>query len=226
MRYAAFAAASLLAASTALPARAQFESSALAKVQVNVTNPGGKSLAMGGAFVALADDATAALANPAGLTQLTAWQLGSSGKLFSFRPELRRALYSLGGDGTYQKFLEEADRPTGRLEDLEFASVVGPLGERTSVAVYRALNLRYRLDADRLAGGNYRAFSLSVPPNSAVTLDEQGGRDIRSEVWGVSLAGNLGALSVGAGVTFNRLRYELTGGAAGGGHLFVTNAES
>lgn len=207
-------------------AAAQLESPLLSKVRLNLVNPGGKSLAMGGAFVALADDATAALANPAGLTQLTAWQVGSSGKLFSFDPELRRAFYSLGADGTYQKFLEEADRPRGRQSDLEFASIVGPVGQRTSVAVYRAINLRYRLDADKLAGGNYRAFSLTVPPNSAVTLDEQGGLDIRSEVWGVSLAENLGALSVGAGVTFSRLRYELTGGAAGGGHLFITNADS
>jgi long-subunit fatty acid transport protein len=210
----------------ATPALGQLESPLLSKIRLNLVNPGGKSLAMGGAFVALADDATAALANPAGLTQLTAWQVGGSGKVFFFEPELRRALYSLGGDGTYQKFLEEADRPKGRQDDLEFASVVGPLGDRMSVAVYRAVNLRYRLDANELSGGNYRAFALAVPPNSAVTLDEQGGLDLRSEVWGVSLATNLGALSVGGGLTFNRLRYELTGSAAGGGHLFITNADS
>jgi hypothetical protein len=208
------------------PALGQFESPLLSKIQLNLVNPGGKSLAMGGAFVALADDATAALANPAGLTQLTAWQVGGSGKLFTFEPELRRALYAYRPDGTYQKFLEEADRPSGQQADLEFASVVGPLGEHASVAVYQAVNLRYRLDADDLAGGNYRAFAIAVPPNSAVTLDEQGGYDIRSEVWGVSVAASLGALSVGGGVTFNRLRYDMTGSATGGDHLFITNAES
>lgn len=213
----------LLAAS---PAFAQLESPLLSKLRLNLVNPGGKSLAMGGAFVALADDATAALANPAGLTQLTAWQVGGSGKLFVFEPELRRALYAVDANGEYQKFLEEADRPSGSRTELEFASVVGPLSEKLSVAAYRAVNLRYRLDADELAGGNYRAFALAVPPNSAVTLDEQGGLDVQSEVWGVSLAANLGALSVGGGVTFNRLRFDLTGGAAGGGHLFITNADS
>ena len=210
----------------ASPAAAQLESPLLSKVRLNLVNPGGKSLAMGGAFVALADDATAALANPAGLTQLTAWQVGASGKGFVFQPELRRALYAIRDGGVYDKFLEEADRPDGRVEDLEFASIVGPLGDRMSFAAYRAVNLRYRLDADDLAGGNYRAFALAVPPSSAVTLDEQGGLDLRSELWGVSVAANLGALSVGGGVTFNRLRYQLTGGAAGGGHLFVTNADS
>lgn len=208
------------------PALGQLESPLLSKIQLNLVNPGGKSLAMGGAFVALADDATAALANPAGLTQLTAWQVGGSGKLFYFGPELQRALYDLQPDGTYQEFLQEEDRPQGRQEELEFVSVVGPLGERLSVAAYRAVNLRYRLDADDLTGGNYRAFAFTAPPNNAVTLDEQGGLDIRNEVWGLSLATNLGALSVGGGVTFNRLRFDLAGNSAGGGHLFITNADS
>jgi len=39
-------------------------------LQFDFINPGAKSLALGGAFAGLADDATAAFANPAGLTQL------------------------------------------------------------------------------------------------------------------------------------------------------------
>mgnify|MGYP003598136238 CR=1 FL=1 len=95
MRPAALLAASaLVAASAAAPARAQFESSALAKVQVNVVNPGGKSLAMGGAFVALADDATAAFANPAGLVQLGSWQAGASVKSFRFSPNFDMRVFA------------------------------------------------------------------------------------------------------------------------------------
>ena len=218
--------AALLLLALAAPAAAQVESPLLSKLRLNLVNPGGKSLAMGGAFVALADDATAAIANPAGLTQLTAWQVGASGKAFVFEPLLRRALYDFRADGGYVKNLEEGDRPSGSVADLEFASVVGPLSDRISVAAYRAVNLRYRLDAGDLDGGNYRAFSIAVPPTSSVTLDEEGGWDVRSEVWGVSVAANLGALSVGGGVTFNRLRYEMTGASGGGGHLYVTNADS
>jgi long-chain fatty acid transport protein len=40
-------------------------------VQFNFSTPGARSLAMGGAFLALADDATAAYTNPAGLSNLT-----------------------------------------------------------------------------------------------------------------------------------------------------------
>ena len=44
-------------------------------LQFNFINPGGRSLAMGGAFVSLANDATAAQANPAGLTTMLSAQL-------------------------------------------------------------------------------------------------------------------------------------------------------
>jgi long-chain fatty acid transport protein len=39
--------------------------------QLNLSTPGARSLGMGGAFLALADDATASYTNPAGLTSLT-----------------------------------------------------------------------------------------------------------------------------------------------------------
>ena len=39
-------------------------------LQFNFSNPGARSLGMGGAFLGLADDASAAEANPAGLTIL------------------------------------------------------------------------------------------------------------------------------------------------------------
>lgn len=44
-------------------------------LRFNFINPGARSLAMGGAFISLADDATAAQANPAGLTTLLSPQL-------------------------------------------------------------------------------------------------------------------------------------------------------
>src|SRR5947199_8320409 len=42
----------------------------LSGLQFNFGNPGARSLGMGGAFIGLADDASAAEANPAGLTIL------------------------------------------------------------------------------------------------------------------------------------------------------------
>jgi hypothetical protein len=45
--------------------------------------PGARALGMGGAFVGLADDTTAAASNPAGLAQLTRMQLAIEGRYIS-----------------------------------------------------------------------------------------------------------------------------------------------
>jgi hypothetical protein len=54
------------------PASAFAQSSLQIPLQFDFLNPGAKSLAVGGAFAGLADDATATFANPAGLVQLGA----------------------------------------------------------------------------------------------------------------------------------------------------------
>ncbi|HKS24612.1 MAG TPA: outer membrane protein transport protein [Thermoanaerobaculia bacterium] len=61
----------LLALTVALPVFAQnTDIESLSGLQFNFGNPGARSLGMGGAFLGLADDASAAEANPAGLTIL------------------------------------------------------------------------------------------------------------------------------------------------------------
>ncbi len=54
------------------PADAAAQNSLQIPLQFDFLNPGAKSLAVGGAFAGLADDATATFANPAGLVQLGA----------------------------------------------------------------------------------------------------------------------------------------------------------
>src|SRR5262249_4349067 len=53
----------------AAPAAAFAQESLQIPLQFDFLNPGAKSLALAGSFVALADDATATFANPAGLVQ-------------------------------------------------------------------------------------------------------------------------------------------------------------
>lgn len=55
---------------TCAPALALTDEEIFRDFRFNLINPGARSLALGGAFVSLADDATAAQANPAGLTIL------------------------------------------------------------------------------------------------------------------------------------------------------------
>jgi long-chain fatty acid transport protein len=52
--------------------------------QFDFSLPGARSLAMGGAFVALADDATSAYSNPAGLTQLGRPEISFEGRGWDF----------------------------------------------------------------------------------------------------------------------------------------------
>ena len=58
------------AAMSATVVSAQVVPQPIATIQFSFSNPGARSLGLGGAFVALADDATAAWANPAGLVQI------------------------------------------------------------------------------------------------------------------------------------------------------------
>jgi long-chain fatty acid transport protein len=55
-----------------------------AGVEFNFSNPGARSLGMGGAFIALADDATAAFANPAGLTTLSRPEVSVEGRSWAY----------------------------------------------------------------------------------------------------------------------------------------------
>jgi long-subunit fatty acid transport protein len=89
------------------------------RFQLTFTNPGARSMGFGGAFVALADDATAAFANPAGLVQLLRPEI--SGEL-----RLRYAKLTTGDD---PYFLH--DDFTG----LGFVSFVYPFS-RWSIAAY------------------------------------------------------------------------------------------
>ena len=52
------------------PALALTDEEVFRDFRFNMINPGARSLALGGAFISLADDATAAQANPAGLSYL------------------------------------------------------------------------------------------------------------------------------------------------------------
>ena len=53
-------------------------------LQLSFSDPGARSMGFGGAFVALADDATAAFANPAGLVQLVKPEVAIEGRRWSY----------------------------------------------------------------------------------------------------------------------------------------------
>ena len=208
-------------------ARGQFEAPLVSRLQLNFANPGGKSLAMGGAFVSLADDATAAFANPAGVPQLGAFEVGLSGKSFQFEPKLLTANFYV--DSTkpgYAKRPYDEYNPSDSVTDAEFVSVAGPLTKDISFAVYRAVNLRYRIDsanASAAGTGDYRMFFINVDSADGLSIDEQGALDLKNEAYGLSLGARFGALSLGAGVTLNKFSFDMEGTAGEAKHLYVVN---
>ena len=105
--------------------------------EFSFSNPGARSMGFGGAFVALADDATAAFANPAGLIQLTRPEISAEGRSWSYTTPFTR-----GG--------RAAGQPTGIGLDTAAGPLVGESegdwsGLSFASLVYRenALRLRY-----------------------------------------------------------------------------------
>jgi long-subunit fatty acid transport protein len=92
----------------------------------NFNNPGARSNAMGGAFVGVADDATAAFTNPAGLTVLNRPEVSVEFK----HTELETNTYVGGGALTVTKDIDQSSTFAS------FVSGVLPLG-KTTLAVYR-----------------------------------------------------------------------------------------
>jgi hypothetical protein len=209
-------------------ARAQTDSALLSKVSFNLTNPGGKSLAMGGAFTAIADDATAALANPAGLGLISSVEFALSGKSSNDTLGLATARSTATGASTapYPGIDASNVDQDARSSSFDFAGVVMPLGGRFVAALTYAENLRFEGDAgpdgyeylelrDNRSGGATRRDYL-------YTFREFGGVRLTNRLLGFSLAYRLSErIRIGGGITLNRPSFDLEGDA-GGPHRIVS----
>jgi long-chain fatty acid transport protein len=129
-------------------ASAQTNSEVNSGVQFEFPLPGARSLALGGAFVAVADDATAALANPAGLTLLTRPEISGEGRGWQFlnkEPARGHAYGSASGVGVDTIDGVVNDTFKSSTGGLSFFSVVIPRG-RWAVGFYRHQQAQYRAD--------------------------------------------------------------------------------
>ena len=119
-----------LCALAALPAAAQnTDIEALSGLQFNFGNPGARSLGMGGAFIGLADDASAAEANPAGLTILRKPEISVEGRNYE-----EAQLFTTSGtfpNVVRTPFTHYSDRVV-----VSFASAVYPIKNKFTLGVY------------------------------------------------------------------------------------------
>ena len=114
----------------AVPAAAQnVDIEALSGLQFNFGNPGARSLGMGGAFLGLADDASAAEANPAGLTILRKPEVSIEARNY-----LEQQLFTTSG--TFPEVERTAFTHHSRAVNLTFGSFVYPIKNKFTVGGY------------------------------------------------------------------------------------------
>ena len=138
MKIAITIAAALLTASTA---RAQSNLELNSSLQFNFGSPGARSLGMGGAYIGLADDATTAYTNPAGLVNVVTPEVSAELRALrhtSIFPARGHALGPPTGLGVDTVEGVEEGRAHDSVAGLSFASFVYPArSNRWSFALYR-----------------------------------------------------------------------------------------
>ncbi|HEY3350992.1 MAG TPA: hypothetical protein VGM13_14535 [Thermoanaerobaculia bacterium] len=217
-----------LLAAWAPTAAAQLDSALLSKLRFNLTNPGGKSLAMGGAFSAIADDATAALANPAGLGLISSIEIAVSGKRVNETLALSTARSVASGSlaTSYPPVTTSSVGLDASTTGVEFAGVVVPISRRLVAALTYAENLRFEGDA---GPGGYQYLELRDNRSGGTTrrdflfeYREFGSAKLSNRLLAGSLAFRVTeSLRVGGGVTLNRATFDLDGDS-GGPHRIVS----
>lgn len=170
-----------------------------AGLQLNLANPGARSLALGGAFLGLADDATAAFSNPAGLTNLSKPELSAEGRHWNYRTS-----YLNGGGPPPAPF--NYSRSNDDANGLSFASFVFP-GKNWAVALYRHEQAHF------VANINTQGTKLGLfgtPPVQFYARPIDGRSDVRITNFGGSIAVRLGeALSLGASVVASQYNQKI-----------------
>jgi long-chain fatty acid transport protein len=166
-----------------------------ASIPFNLANPGARSMGMAGAFLGLADDATAAYTNPAGLTQLPTPQVSV---------EARHTDYSIpfvnSGSASTSPFngsgLNSADANSSS-NNLSFLAIVYP-HDRWSFAFYRHELVRY--NASFSSDINGEPVDLG---NTGTVFPIQASTDLKIVNYGFSAAWKESDMvSLGAGLSY------------------------
>jgi hypothetical protein len=143
----------LMGAAVAAPAGGQSNDEIQTATQFNFLAPGARSLGLGGAFIGLADDATAAYSNPAGLTRLIAPEVSLEGRSWRYTSlfvERGHAFGEASGIGIDVVDGLHWGAMSDEAEGLSFLSYAH-VGERWAVAVYRHELARFQ--ASQLSEG-------------------------------------------------------------------------
>lgn len=202
----------VLCALLAMPAAAQnTDIEALSGLTFSFGNPGARSLGMGGAFLGLADDATAAEANPAGLTILRQPEVSIEGRHWETDQSFAVA-------GVYPDFEIGTVVNRSRRAELNFASLVYPLG---NFAVAGYFHQPLAQNSDTIVLGSDIVFFLGENgPVSPAECDRdpnclgyelypfRTAVESRMKTTGLAAAWQVGTFSVGATARFQEYEQE------------------
>ncbi len=188
----------LAAAILLLPAQVAAQQ-AVVPLQLSFSDPGARSAGLGGAFVALADDATAAFANPAGLVQLLRPEVSIEARNWNHSNP-----YTYGGRVEGDPSGIGLDVTAGLIKrtstydttGLSFVSLVWPSGD-WSFALYRHqyADLEFTAETQGFFGGN------AVGQERWFDQQMHSEQDVLS--YGLSVAYRVNdRLSLGFGVTY------------------------
>ncbi len=180
-------------------------------VQFDFLNPGARSLAMGGAFVGAADDATAAFTNPAGLAFIARLEVSVEGRYWTLdTPFLAGGRISGAATGTgldttgspvYLVDRDEQLRPT-------FLSVMFPVGPKSTITAFR-----HELTSVENAFFSQGVFSRGsfggITDDASREIPIGGTRSARIVNYGASMGFRLtDRIAIGGSVALSRLRLD------------------
>jgi long-subunit fatty acid transport protein len=187
------------------PAAAQSNVEVNAGVQFDFLSPGARSLAMGGAFIGNADDATAAFVNPAGLRALTRREVSFEGRGRDFSIPIIRS-GRLNGSPSTQGVdtvgtLDEFDSPQSA-GGLSYVSFVYPQA-RWAIAGYRHELANFDIDVQTNGAFFNVAPTQQNPSGQLRRFPISGSMDLSIVNYGISGSFNVTQqLSVGGGISF------------------------
>jgi long-subunit fatty acid transport protein len=185
-----------------VPVSLEAQSSLQVPVQFDFLNPGARSLALGSAFTGLADDATAAFTNPAGLTLLSRPEVS-----FEARGRRLESPFLAGGrlsgsitnQGTDTIAGPATDDSIDSGADLSFLSVVYPRSG-WAVSAYRHQVIRSELSYQ--SNGVFQRAAFSGGTVDVRELPQNATRTFKVTNYGFAAAAKVGdQLSVGAGLS-------------------------
>jgi hypothetical protein len=194
--------------------------SAQTTIEPPAVNPGARSLGLGGAFVATADDATAAWVNPSGLMQLVRPEISFEGRSWNEDREgvssnssslgflsfvLPRETWSIAFYGqtlSSLDFLDDRQTPAGEPDPIS-GLVLANAGISTAFRLSDVVSIGFGLTA---FAGTVTGFDIDDPPSYPFFED-----DVQTELganagvlWSIDQSWAIGAAArTGADVTFS-----------------------